>query len=98
MKGVLSDHEVLGEHAVLLEAAKLQMHAYPNNVDIGLSMASYYPLGFQREELVSLRWLEKLRPNNKRLREHLRHLRSRLARRAAWQMKRTARGKTDAGE
>ena len=65
----------LAHHAILLEAAKRQMKAYPRNLAIGLALIHYYPLGWEAEALEALRQLKKLYPNDAHLKRRIAHMR-----------------------
>lgn len=57
----------LGPHAIVLEAAKQQLRAYPKNVAVTLSLIHYFPVGFEKEALVFLRRAAKHHPKNRQL-------------------------------
>ncbi len=77
----------LGDHAILLEAAKRQMRAYPTNLAVGLALHHYYPLGRERAAIAVLQTLKKLYPTNKLLEERLVHLRSLISTRRRRKMR-----------
>jgi len=76
--GWRKEDRYLSDHAIVLQAAKLQMRAYPTDLNVGLALNHYYPLGNERAAIASLRNLEKLYPKNKKLQQRFGHLRSLL--------------------
>jgi hypothetical protein len=66
----------LGQQAVILEAVKRQMIAYPDSLPIALALSHYYPLGHEKEAISSLQRVKKLYPKNRELMGRLKHLRS----------------------
>lgn len=72
----------LGPHAILARAVEEQLKCYPKNLKIGLSLAHYYPYGFEKEALKILRKLIKTNPNNRELQQRIKHCESLLDRRS----------------
>lgn len=72
---------VLADHATLLKAARLQLRAYPRNLNIALGLAQYYPLGQERTAIADFRELESVHPNNDELQRQMTHWRGLLSRR-----------------
>ncbi len=66
----------LGDHAIVLEAAKRQMSAYPRNLAIMLQLNHYFPLGCERAAIAALKNCRHLYPTNRKLQSRLNHLRS----------------------
>lgn len=70
---------ILADHATLLKAARLQLHAYPRNLKIALGLAQYYPLGQERTAIADFREFEALYPNNDELQRQMTHWRGLLS-------------------
>jgi tetratricopeptide (TPR) repeat protein len=68
----------LGDHAVLLEAAKRQISAYPTNLKVALALRHYFPLSGRgsraQEAIAALQKVARIYPNNKELKNCLEHL------------------------
>ena len=80
----------LGEHAVLMEAAKQQIKQYPEDLQVGLALSHYFPLDYYSDSLKVLKQLQKLFPNNKDLKQRLTHVQEMVDRdktRASWMKK-----------
>lgn len=68
----------LHKQSILIEAARRQMKAYPEDLPLNLALIQYFPLGWEHEALAILKPLKKKHPRNAHLEERIAHLNSLL--------------------